>query len=572
MRKNLTKALALALCALTAAPAVACGGGGGGGVEVDESKTQLYVYHYDAGYGNKWINELARNFETKMAGYVNGEKTGVQVIISGDMTTRTADGWRAETYDVMFLEGPGEFYQMMRDGVVENLDSIMKVPNAEDNNQKIEDKMTQQQKDAYTFTKGEETHYYGIPHYAGHYGIIYNKEIFDENGFYYDADGNLILEEITDANRDLLSYGPDGRTGVENGIDYSLDDGLPTTYDEFFDLCIEIDANGIDPVCTPGMYYEQHIMHCLDNLVAAHEGAAQMNLNFTFNGTANDLVVIEDGEIVYEDDGVTPKTESLDINDDNAYNLSRQSGKFYAMQFMERLLGENDHYNEEDSLNKAVTHLEMQQKFLENGTRGVKENAMLIDGVWWQMEADATFDRMARNLGEEYSKYGRDFAWMPLPQPTAEDAAKVASGEKNSVYLDYLRAVACVKANLSDVSKELALGFLQYAYTDQSLANFTYTTGTTIGVDYLDAVDRSRLTPYEKSLINYIQKSDFVTEISGNVKYLTSFQSYGSIVNKYTAGTLAKNIVDAITDVETTAEAYFLANQTEYKNSLWSNK
>lgn len=567
MRKNaLTKVLALALCAVSAVPAVACGGGGGsGGVDwgdIDETKTQVYVYHYNAGYGQEWVKELKANFEAKYANVPFEEgKMGVEVLYNGDMNSRTAENWRSENYSVLFLESPGEFYLMMKQGVVEPLDTIMTTPNADDNNQTIEEKMTQQQRDAYSYGG----HYYGIPHYAGHYGLIYNKDLFDKEGFYLAAEPVMTeetVEWLISEDNSTKSVGPDGVSGT-------TDDGLPRTYEEFFTLCAEIDAKGVDPICWPGMYYEQHITHLMDNLVAAAEGAEQMNLNYTFSGEATDLVVFDDdGNIVYNDDG-TPKTESLMINDDNAYNLSRQVGKYYAMQFIAQLLEDETYYNEDDSTNKAVTHLEMQQKFLENGLRNKRESAMLVDGVWWQMEADATFSRLERSHGEEYSKESREFGWMPLPQPTEEEADKVANGEKKSVYLDYLRSVACVRANWDDGVKAASLEFLKYVYSDEALANFTYTTGTTIGVDYMDVIDRSKLTPYEVSLVDYIAQSDLVYQISGNEKYSTSFQSFGSVVNRYGCGTLAKNIYDAVLEEDMSAEEYFIGNQTIFKNSLW---
>ena len=158
MRKNiLTRALAISLCAFAAVPAVACGGGSQGEA-IDHTRTQIRMYHYNAGYGDKWPYELKENFEALMAdvSFEEGKK-GVQVLISGDMVERTADRWRAEPYDVLFLENPYEFYGMMKTGVVEPLDEIMETPSAtdanlqnvltsihaSDDNQKIADKMTQ---------------------------------------------------------------------------------------------------------------------------------------------------------------------------------------------------------------------------------------------------------------------------------------------------------------------------------------------------------------------------------------------------------------------------------------------
>ncbi|MBE5746944.1 MAG: extracellular solute-binding protein [Clostridiales bacterium] len=597
-KKSLMRLLSLSLCAFAATTAVACGGGGGGvvnggntsgsstststptpdvgdsssdvgggdtgGDSTSSQKTQLRVYHYNAGYGQDWVYELKANFEKMMANVSFEEnKMGVEVTITGDMNQRNAEAWRAEPYDVLFLEGPSEFYGMMEKGVVAPLDSIMTTPNPDDNNQTIEEKMTQQQRDAYNLNG----HYYGIPHYAGHYGLIYNKDMFDQRNFYFAKDKSM-GDFISDTNPEK-TLGPDGKTGVIDGIDYSTDDGLPTTYEEFFYLCEEINANGIDPICWPGEYYHQHTMLFMDNLIANHEGAEQMNLNYSMEGTATDLIKLDAfGNIVFDAEGNPVIDDPLEITSANAYELARQEGRYYALKFMEQLMTNTDYFNETDSLEDVGrSHIEMQQMFLENGSLGYRENAMLMDGVWWQMEATATFNNMSA-IDQKWSKDNRHFGWMPLPQATQEDADAIANGDRKSVFIDYLNAVACIKSNTpSEGVKNAALQFLKYAYTDEALANFTYTTGTTIGVEYLDAVDRAKLTPYERTLVDYLEKSEIVYQVSGNKFYasnianLTPSKRYSILGYQ---GAAEAFYVDGIT-----AEYYFTAHQAGYKGCAW---
>ena len=52
--------------------------------------------------------------------------------------------------------------------------------------------MTKVQKD---FFKTKEGKYYGLPHYEGVYGLTYDADLFDEQSWYFDADGNPISEE-----------------------------------------------------------------------------------------------------------------------------------------------------------------------------------------------------------------------------------------------------------------------------------------------------------------------------------------------------------------------------------------
>lgn len=584
--KNWRKALALVLCTLMVGSTVACMGpgnnggtsnggnntsvGGGNNTSVDggnnstdagnsaeqgsSDKTQLNVFHYFAGFGDDWIIELAKNFEEKVKGieFEPGKK-GVDVLHKGEMRDFTSTQIKSGQYDVYFLESPKDFLNIMADGAVEPLDSIMTTPNAEDNNQTIEEKMTAQQKDFYNYNG----HYYGIPHYAGNYGIIYNKDMFDERGFYIaetpDSDGNILIS----ASNPTKSAGPDGKKGTE-------DDGLPRTYDEFFDLCIEINAVGVDPICFPGQYTQQHLMLLLDNLVATHEGVEGMLPNYTFSGTT-ELVVIQNGKIKRDTKG-NPVTESVEITEENAYLLAREEGRYYAMDFLTRLLSDTDYYNEADGENTAVSHVQNQQKFLENESRGKRPSAMLIDGTWWQMEADDVFTTMAKR-DEKYSKDNRKFGWMPLPQATEEEAAKIANGTKKSVFSDYLNAVACIKSGLPDGVREAALAFLQYAYTDEALANFTYTTATTIGVEYLDVIDRNRLNYYEKSLIDYIQNSELIYQVPTSALYAKNLATLAPSL-KYGSGDYG-SLEAAVWEEEMTAEEYFLGHQDFFKGCAW---
>ncbi len=554
-KKGLAKALAFMLCAFTLAPMAACGGGGG--EKIDKTKTQLNVFFYKAGFGEAWFDELEENFEesVKDIPFEEGKK-GVQIHDLGEAADWSAASVKRSTeYDVFFMENPSDFLNIMADGAVEPLDSIMNVQNEADGGQTIESKMTQQQKDFYNY----DGHYYGIPWYSGCYGIIYNKDLFDENGFYIAAEedpetGDILISETNPQK----SVGPDGQPNSE-------DDGLPRTYDEFFALCGRINDKGVDPVTFPGGFVQQHISSMIDGFVANHEGAAQMNLNMTFDGTAENLVVIEKGKVKLEN-GV-PVTESLKISESNGYELARQEGKYYAFQFIERLLSNTDYWNEADGKGISISQLTCQQNFLEKSTSYAsgRPSAMLLDGNWWQMEANDVFNYMSIT-NSLWSKDNRRFGWMPLPQATEEEAAKVASGQKKSVFSEYMNSVVCVKSGLPEGVKNAAFALLQYAYTDKAMADFTYTTGTTIAMDYLDVVDSKKLNYYEKSLIDYIKKSDVIYHVSGSDLFARNAKDFMPL---YVYGGTEKVIYNAIVDSKKSAADFFIGHQSYYKGLGW---
>lgn len=562
MRKNaLAKVLALVVCAVTVAPMAACGNGGGG-EEIDETKTQLHVSYHFSGFGEEWMKELKKNFEAKYANVSFEEgKMGVQLANpKGDTTSTSLTAAQIGQYDVYFMEQPYNIYNIMAEGALEPLDELYTKKNDKDGGKTIDEKVSKAQKDAYTYGG----HVYAIPHYEGNYGLIYNAELFESRGYYFAAepDKDTGIEFVTEENP-TKSMGPDGKTGVQNGIDYSLDDGLPTTYDEFFKLCQWIRLDGYHPVCFPGAFATMHLTMLMDNLMTVAAGPEQMRLNYTYSGTANNLIMFDkDNNIIFENDGVTPKTESLLINDNNAYNLSRQANRYYGMEFMDRFLSDTDNFNKADAINKTLLHTDNQENFIKN------ESAMLADGGWWQAEAIGVFQNMEKD-DAKYSQDARKFGWLPLPQPTKAEAAKIANGTKKSAYSDYLCAVACVSAGLPTGVKDAAFALLQYMYSDEGLANFTYTTGTTIGVDYLDTLDENKLNYYEKTLINYIKKSETVHEYSSNDLYRVNFaklvppKAYGN--GKY------DSVWTGIYQSEVSAVDYFKGHQNLYKGIAWGN-
>jgi hypothetical protein len=245
--------------------------------------------------------------------------------------------------------------------------------------------------------------------------------------------------------------------------------------------------------------------------------------------------------------------------------LARAEGVYQAFNFVQTILNEDDYWDP-DGENGSMSHTQMQQNFLENGSLGKKENAMLADGTWWQMEANSVFEYMQEN-DDKYSKENRKFGWLPLPQANETEAAKLASGEKKLTFSDYLNAVACVKSGLSDGVRAAALEFLKFAYTDEQLCKFTYTTSTTIGVDYLDQIDRTQLNYYMTTLINYLDKADIVYQVSPTTRYLRNRKSLQPS-QVYGSGDY-KDILTGTWDGKLSTLEFFKGHQAFYKGAAW---
>ena len=518
---------------------------------VDNSKTQLYVQNYTAGFGDAWLYDLEARFEEEHKDTVYEEgKKGIQVWHQGAMKQFTGQDVIAGTQEVYFMEG-AEYYALTSvEGALENLTDIVVNPNTD--GKTIASKMTNLQKDYFGITGTDgDPKYYAIPHYEGGWGLIYNKELFDKQGYYFDENGELIYEN----KNAKLGTGPDGKSGTD-------DDGLPRTYEEFYYLCEQIRINGDMPLCWSGEFREPYLTTFMNTLVAEYEGAEQMALNLTFEGTAKDLVVFDEaGKVVYEDGEI--KTESLDITTANGAELSRQAGKLYALEFLHTIMTTDGWINEKNAFNQTHSHLDAQEDFLKGGTKVSSEKAyaMLIDGPWWEAEATNVFTLMSIQ-DPQYSKQNRNFAWMPLPKATE---AKVGS---ESIYIDTLDALCCVKAGLGP-KKQAALDFVKFAVTDESLVKFTQITGAFKAFDYsLTEQQQEVLSPFAKSVHKYRETATSFVMNTGNAFYQSNLTALDLTTYYHTKSYY--NPVAAFNNAGETAISFFEGMYSYWKSSaIW---
>ena len=571
MKKNklFASLLAMGIALTSAISVVGCGkpnsgdGSSDGGLSdkpYDETKTQIQVWTYNAGFKDEWLYQLEADFEEahKDVVYEDGKK-GVQVRHEGAMKQWSSDDIKNSNFDVFFMEG-GDYYAWRQSGALEDLTGIVTAASKYDN-KTIRSKMNDKQISYFggVTSEGVQEKYYELPHYKGAMGLIYNVEIFDEYGFYISDSKTTSLISKSNPNK---SKGPDGKTGTENGIDYSMDDGLPATYDEFFYLCGQMLKRGVTPFMLPGTYSDYYINILYNALVAEYEGLDQMELNMSFKGNATDLIKLNsDGTAVVKENG-EPVIESGNIDYTNGYDVFRQAGKYYALDFVKRMVSKEDYYNE-DGFNTAFTQTDAQEMFLKSGTDMAisdEKYAMYVDGSWWEAEANVVFNNMAKK-DEKYSKQNRKFGWMSLPKA---NTAKVAEG--NNVFLDYLEAAVCVKANLGS-KKQAALDFVQYACSDEALDKFTDITHALKDFNYEVSTETyNKANYFTKTLINYNKKSETFSYYSNAPFYLknrsdllpTKINTIG--VQPGTPVTILKDGVSA-----KSAEDYFLKSYSYWK-------
>ncbi len=555
------KALVVAVSVLLAFSAAACTDPTGGETErIDTTKTQLYVYNFYGGYGSDWLAAAKERYEElhKDDVYEEGKK-GVQIFINNQKKSmmEVVASQVLDNVDEVYFSEYSYYYTLKNLGILGDItDAVTKPLTEYGETRSVEDKLTDEQKAYYGIEENGTVHYYGLPHYAGYSGtLIYNVDLFEKEGYYFaeTPSDNTAEGRFIDRFNTEKSAGPDGVKGTS-------DDGLPTTYEEFFLLCDFIKEGGATPLTWNGQYYRQYLNNVAQALVADHEGLEEMMLNYTLNGTSNTLATVQNG--------IVTRQGPTEITNENGYLLTQQEGKYYALSFLEKLIKTDDYHNRL-AFNNSYTHIDAQNDFLYAGHDGTtKDAALLCDGIWWEMEAKDTFASMEASMGPDYSKYSRNFGVFPFPKATAERAAEAAASEKPYTLYDDIFSICFMKANIAEWKKPLALDFIRFVNTDESLVEFTTITNTLKALDYtLDDAAKAKLTAFGRSLVEIREKSDIVYPFSTNPLYMNNQEFFSTHEAFYTSQDQWSP--SAMHEANITAEQHF-ANMLAYSRGKWS--
>ena len=577
---KMKRVLASVLVVALAFGSIGCAKRENSGEQVDTSRTQLYVFNYGGGFGSEWVKALKTSFETLHAEDVYEEgKKGVQVIIDSKKQSFTAADIKSSMYDVFFTESVN-YYNLV--GANDSASALLDVTDAlkkplsdldADDTQSVLDKFYDEQIAYYGVDRGDGSlHYYGVPHYAGYWGIIYNVDLFESNGYYFldDQSGyeesGLLEERFVNTKATVQqkrSAGPDG-------VFDTSDDGLPATYEEFFALCDYIASDNVLPLRWTGANYKDYLNTFAYTLAVDFEGKENIMRNYTLSGTTNNLGTATDGGFIKDSAGT-------EIGSGNGYELARSEGWYHAASFLRKLcVNDNDHnkYHNTNAFNSGYSHMTAQQDFLYGGKDNGKteEAAMLIDGVWWQMEADQTFKDMTSFYGEECSAKNRKFGYMPLPKATKEKAEETKNSTTKQTLYDAQYAFSFVKSNVEEYKKDLAVEFLRYANTQESLVRYTEITNTTKALNYtLSEAEKANLSHFGRSVIEMQEKSEVVYPYAKNSLYLNNASSFRpGTMFKTVANEKPIYLAETFRENGTSLKDAFNGIYTNQKN-LWNN-
>lgn len=515
-------------------------------VEDSSGKSILKVYNYAGGFGQEWMAAMEKAFEETYAetSFEEG-KTGVDIQVTNkkDQATDIYNKVENLTEEVFFIEGV-DYGKWTANKKMLDITDVATGSNSRDNNKTIVSKLSADE----TSYFGAGGTYYALPHHDHQVGLIYDVDLFEEEGLYFDKDGAPSEKNYAGTEKytsgDNRSAGPDGEYGTS-------DDGLPATYEDFYALCDHM-ATGkgftktIVPILWSGKNRNDYLDWFLSELTADFEGAEQLRLNYTFNGTAKNLVsVAEDGTITHLDEAtITPET---------GYLVYQSEGRYQALSFLDKIVDTASWYKTNQNFG-TLEHTEAQYNYLLGATDlSTTRYAFLVDGCWWENEAADSFASIVDTQGEKYSRQNRKFAFMPLPKATADKV-----GEEFTIATTDV-TVAFIKSNIASSKIDLAKTFLSFVYEDEQLKTFNTVSGLPASASYtLSDEEYNALSSFSKSL--YDVKDQNVSPYSTTALYKNHYEAL-KLPSTFTAG--GKHAVDALKGA-TTAASYY--------NSLVKNK
>ncbi len=448
------------------------------GNEYNDGKRHLNIGNYDGAFGGAWLDYAIEKFEEKY-----NDTVEVHVTPEKDLFTSTTLLTNMKTNGLdLYLLNNLEYDAHVAAGTLLDITETVTAPLAEyGESESIDDKMLDMVKSYY---KRADNKYYAVPFHMAFTSVVYDIDLFEERGFYFGEDGELILERKNVEKR----AGADGVKGTS-------DDGLPVTFDEFFILLDEMVGQGVTPFTWTGQYplYRQR---WLASIWADYEGAYNWQLNNTFDGDytfpAGTFTSAEAGQygVTVNADG----TQNVKITNRNAYLLQKQPGKKYALEFAYKLMSDTRYFTNSSFL-PSQSHLIAQGEYLQS-RKNNKPIAMMVDNTWWEIEAKGVFDEMSIS-GSQWSRENRRFGVMPIPKTegSAEGETYLCTGGDS---------VICIYKGAKE--PELAKEFLRFLHSDEMLRYFNTYNYVMRPYDYtLTEEDRAQMTEFSLDIYDKVR-------------------------------------------------------------------
>ena len=509
MKKSM-RAIALTVASMaTLSSVVACDNGLSGPNGPGGGTDKYYISTRDSGLGYDWLEALAEDFTAQ---------TGLEVVVvpeRGNTGDELANTYASSPYIVSFCESM-EYSALARSGLLYDISSIVKADLA-DGTGTIESKLYDDQKAYLTAYDGN---YYSLPWGATFNGITYDAEVLQNKNLYF-ADANGEKPNATSsytgkaytgrgfvsASNTKLAPGPDGKYNT-------YDDGLPSSYEEFFYMCDQMVAKGVVPFIYCGAS-DHYLNYVFQALLLANTGAKELSYHFSFDSKG------ETTNIITGFNGDEPVVTPMTISNDNGYVIKQQEGMYYALKFLYKLFTTNGYFYDGCEV-KGFTNHQAFTQFVE-GKWSNNPTAMLIEGNYWYREA-------AQEHQDSIDAHGataknRQFKFLTMP---GQELGTVNENEGSApAVADSLSNYLVVNKNITGDAKkvEVAEKFLKFVFQDSSLQKYTTIANMPNAVKYniTDAQYDSMCT-YGKSTWDIYkaakEANNWTSAVSGSLTYL----------------------------------------------------
>ena len=425
----------------------------------------LRIAYYDAGVDSAWLEDLERKFETA--------NPGVDVKI---------DASRQYTAEAMFSSNNHIIINSSLNTYIFHDKALSVTDIVEEKNEdgvSIYDRLSDSQKD-YLYAINNECYF--IPHYQMFGAIVYDVDMFEEEGLYFSKELKNGKSAFVRANAD-----PSERSAGPDGVFGTYDDGLPATNEELLLLFKQINDKSITPLIWSGQS-KGYIRRLLTQSYTALAGKT-VKYNYTFDSGDDEITIITGFN------GDKPVTSNVKISSANGYQMKQQAELFEALKLLENIVDNN--YYDSDSYTTGMTMTATQSKYVQSSPKG-KPIAMLVESNYWINEARNTIAGVA----SDYPGYAdRRFGYMPLPAYVSGTHKDVEGTEKALDSYGISDCSNCYmalnKKNVTtDAIRELCKKFILFAYKDENLQEFTISSKTPIALNYTMIDSNLERLPY----------------------------------------------------------------------------
>ncbi len=464
--------------------------------EVDPNRTQLYIGNFNGGYGFEWLKKAKNRFES--------ENPDVQIMIDNGKdeyrSTMLRQNISTNRQD-MYVVDDASYYVYIAENMIMDVTDVI----TEDGENSIESRLNTNMRNYYKTPEGK---YYGLPFYQTFFHLTYDVDLFDEYFLWLNEDGTGFVNSLDEPRYPGLK-----------GEEGTWDEGLPRTYSQFFMLMDKMVEYGITPITGTGKNKDWYYGQFLSSVVADYEGS-DYAVTYSLDGTIKTIKNTD-----FTDAPVGTFSLPSDIYETKTVNMQNyqevlkwRAGRYYAIKMAHDILANNFKYVKQDKFNSpAETHTGAHSTFLRSRYLN-KPIAMLIEGGYWYNEAKLTMEEMAEEYGDEWHWENRRLGVMPIPKADDGSSASgrtLTSGATSMIFISKYTQKA-----------DLAKKFFKFIHTDESLREFTKTTGGHRPFNYtLNSDELSQLPYYVQKVEEVITDSDtvFIPSLPTNPALYTTF-------------------------------------------------